>query len=329
MNLGVVTEALVGTQPQSSESLTDITTSCEVISDKSYEMKSCVVAKDAKAGWELLESLAEDTSQALDSPPLDRARAAYFAMRGIVEICETVAKWNWQLRSFSDWVDSISAANTRQKEEGSTNLPNPSASPISWTEETVVSFLQKMVANQSTIIGQNNDILAGQNNILAGQNDLKAGQDDLKAGQDDLKAGQDDIYAHVKGVPRMVEESQDAREHPEEASAEIMRFVDSELSPQARKLWIAWTLSKQSLNATAKETKISGTTARRLRDEEIVPFYEKHHWPLPKAISCSIKKNGEKDTRKKTRVHLTDSHLDAEIYQGHQDPNWSPPNLST
>lgn len=110
----------------------------------------------------------------------------------------------------------------------------------------------------------------------------------------------------VAGVPRMVAEAQDAREAPEETALEIMRFIDAELSPEARMLWMAWKENNCSLNAAAKKCKMPETTARRKFKNEIVSFYKKHNWTLPK----------ESGWGKRKKVRMSDSHLDEALYQG-------------
>ena len=112
------------------------------------------------------------------------------------------------------------------------------------------------------------------------------------------------------GVPAMLAEAQDARENPEEAAAEVLRFVQAELQGRAGELWTAWKECGHSLNAAAKKAGIAETTARRIFAMEIVPFYQKHNWTLPKESGWGRKK----------RRRMKDGQLDTELYHGHGHP---------
>ena len=125
-----------------------------------------------------------------------------------------------------------------------------------------------------------------------------------------------EILARVDGVPALVAEAQDAMENPEDVAAEMLRFVQSELSDKARNLWSAWKDCGHSVNGAAKKIGMPESSARLLFGKEIVPFYEKHHWPLPKGSGYG----------KRRRVNMKDgdkdkgAQLDSELYHGHGDP---------
>ena len=130
------------------------------------------------------------------------------------------------------------------------------------------------------------------------------------------KAAAKAILARVEGVPALVAEAQDAMENPEKLAAEMSRFVQSELSDKARNLWSAWKDCGHSVNGAAKKIGMPESSARLLFGKEIVPFYEKHHWPLPKGSGYG----------KRRRVNMKDgdkdrgAQLDSELYHGHGDP---------
>ncbi len=122
----------------------------------------------------------------------------------------------------------------------------------------------------------------------------------------------DEIRQHLKGVPKMVEEAQDARENPEEHAAEMLRFVQDELPPDVQKLWRALQENGWSVNGAAKAIRMPETTARRRVQDTLIPFYKKHHWPVPKPRGWG----------KRRKVNMGEAQLSADIARGHEDPTW-------
>ena len=132
--------------------------------------------------------------------------------------------------------------------------------------------------------------------------------------EEKIQMMKEEIYPHVMGVPAMVAAAQEALEYPVRKAKEFRELLRNELTPKAQNLYFAWEESGHSLNAAAKKSKIPETTARRIFDREIVPFFSRHSCPLPE--DC---KWGKRKT-----VRMKGGQLDAELYKGAADPNAPP-----